>query len=379
MALFGILTPISGILLPQIIADYKISLSTAGLLTISQNVGGILALVTGSLVADRIGKLRLILAGVAVQAVSLYCIRLSFSYFLLLILFFFIGICSNLLNMLICSYISELYPDRKNLYVNLVSTFMSVGCFFGPIYVNIMAMHNTDWEQVFAYIGISNFIIIVLFLFSILLPKHRPDGIQTSTAAPGSPAGELLKVLRDRRMIVIAFISFFYMGHHATFIAWIPTYLSGNGAFGKGTINLLVSIFWICVAAGRIGYGFLSPRIKPYNYFFTSGLAGTAAILAGMICNSTEVWILAFVMLGLVTGAVYPTVIALACDIHPQNSGAASSIVCLAASAGGVVFGWLFGVIAQYLSYFSAAISTMVATLFLVAALSCIRKMQGKS
>jgi fucose permease len=55
----------------------------------------------------------------------------------------------------------------------------------------------------------------------------------------------------------------------------------------------------------------------------------------------------ALLVSGVLTGAAFPSLIAMACGRNPSQTGAATSIVCLGSSAGGILLPLLVGFISD--------------------------------
>jgi len=241
---------------------------------------------------------------------------------------------------------------------------MSIGCFIGPIYSNFLLYKGMSWGNNFEIIGILNLFILFAFCLYIFKEKniiHRSAVVNNCTEKTG-----FLQFFHDKKVILICVLCFFYMGHHQSFLVWMPTYLNSKMIYTVEIINWLMSIFWVSVAVGRFAYGYLSKKINTALYFSVSGIVGTVTMLAGIFHNTIIVWRISIITLGVITGAVYPTAIALACDTYPECSGRITSVVCISALLGGMFFGWLFGVIVQYWSSLSAIIIVMTIPLLVV-------------
>lgn len=69
--------------------------------------------------------------------------------------------------------------------------------------------------------------------------------------------------LRNRRFLLSMSIMFFYLCVEASVMGWMVTYYADSGAVAVESAQLLTSMLWVVILAGRFICGALSGRIAP--------------------------------------------------------------------------------------------------------------------
>lgn len=362
MFLFAVSCTLIGNLLPEVINEFQISLSKAGTVTVAQNFGGILALALCGLLADRLGKLRVIAVIFLMMVLALcFCFGIqSFRSFILVAAV--IGLASSSLNMLVSAYLSDLYPARSYFYINMGGVFFGIGSVAAPVYFAAAQSWQLNWRSVFGLMGILGAAVTVIFLiFSGRALGQKQDG---SGAMGALRPGETVQILRRPQMVFLALIGFFYMAHSSSFMAWIPTYLSEKFP-EQGTMNQsIMTVYWIGILASRVIMMAFSEKVQPRKYLLWGSLAGGAVMVACAFLRGIPL-MAGFGALGVITGAIFQTCLALTCQTFPRLSGTASAVVALSASLGGTLCCWLVGNAAERWGFFSAIV-IQAAALFLI-------------
>jgi fucose permease len=269
-----------------------------------------------------------------------------------------------MLNLVITAYIADLYPDNRPKYVNLLHTFYGIGSFIGPIFATVMYNIGYKWNTGFVFLGSLYLLIVVSFIIILLfMPSMRAKGERSEEISVADTG--YFSMLRDKNMIVICIAAFFYMGHQGSINLWLPTYLTKNGHLSTTFMGVVMTSFWVGMVVGRFGYSVLSSHFNVRKFILVGSLAGTAALLAGVLVNNGVIWIAVMLITGIFTGAMFPLLLVIACSWYPTSTASASSIVCVCSTLGSMLFPWLLGNIAQYFSL-GSAIYISIINLFIV-------------
>lgn len=349
MFVFAVTTTMIGVLIPKVIEAYSIKLSEAGLISVFQSVGGFIALLFGGVIAERFQKSHIVFAVFAVFSAALYLVGRMPTYILLLSFFLVLGMAVSMLNLVLSAYISDLYPEKRGFYLSLLHSFFGLGSLLGPIYPTIMLGKGFAWNQTYSYLSVVSAIIILFFL--VLIPLSGSKGDTAAAVAVRQEKVGYFTLLKDARMVIMCLVCILFVGQQGAINAWLPTFMAKVHHAGDSIIGFALTGFWTGIVAGRLIYPVLSNRLDNKKFILAGSLAGGAVLLLGILAGQMTVFMIAVVILGMLTGAIYPLTIGIACEWFPGNSATATSVVCLAGSVGGMLIPWLIGNIAEKLSF----------------------------
>lgn len=362
MFLFAVSCTLIGNLLPNVIGEFQITLSRAGVVTVAQNFGGILALIFCGFLSDRFGKLRVILVIFSMMMLALCGCFIIHRFTGFIIAAMVIGLAASSLNMLISAYLSDLYPEKSHFYINMGGVFFGIGSVTAPVYLLAAARFKIGWRIDFGILGVISLIVLAFFL--ILLFRAPHPGHEKSGLSESLRLQSIFQNLKHPKLWLFASIGFLYMAHSSSFMGWIPTYLSQRFPDQTTMNNNIMAVYWAGILGSRLMMTFLSGKIKPKQYLIFGNALGGIVMLGSTFLQGTML-LLAFLLLGLITGAIFQVCLALTCQSFPHISGTASSVVALSASAGGTFCCWLVGFVAEQLGFF-AALSIQAVVLLLI-------------
>ena len=370
MFFFSISATMTGILIPDMKAHYDLSYSRAGLIGAVQSVGGFMANLLGGVLSDRFPKLRLISIIFAVYTLVLYALGLVPPYFFLIACFLILGMVNSFLNLLISAYISESYPEKRTAYLNICHAFYGLGSLAGPVYTSILLKLGIEWNRTFLWFGVFCTVVTLLLAFVCI---KEPGRVQK-----GAERGSVTALRSNKGLLLVGLSCLLYMGQQNTVNLWIASYVEtemGDAAMA----GVVLTLYWTGVMISRLIQSFISRIVEPGKWlcicctvsalmFVTAVLIGNPVVLAVVLCIGA-----------VLTGAAYPTMMAMGCACCPQQAGAATAVVCLGAGIGGMIFPPLLGVLAETVS-FAAAIYVIPAVLVLctVVLFFCVRGAAGK-
>lgn len=364
MATFALSGTMLGVLLPRIIEGYSLKLSQAGLINTFSGLGGFVALLLGGIIADKVDKTRLITFTFILFGMLLCSLWLAPPFIILLLIYLIIGMSSSMLNMVISANIADMYPENRGRYLNILHTFFGVGSFIGPLYPTVIYSLNNKWSSSYGYLGIFCLVLATLFIFTKgMISNNKQEIVDMNNKTKQEK--KYLVLLKNRNFLLLCIIGFIYMGHQSTFNAWLPTYMSKILNYTETFIGITMTLYWVGMVVGRMVCSYFSGKISPKHFFVIGSMAGTIALICGIIANIPFVWILSVTVLGISTGASYPLILVIACGLYPQNTGSATSLACICMTLSGMLFPWLLGNIAEITS-FKIAIWIPVITLMSV-------------
>jgi fucose permease len=323
MLAYALSITLLGPLVIVFIKQYGLSLSDNGLITLFQGMGGIIFVFLGIFLTEKLQKPTMIKITFGVYCFSLILLFFAQEYVVLLLLFFAIGASTRMLEAVVNAYISDIYQDRRGFYLNIVHAFFGLGALAGPILSSFFVDNGFQTNLIFLTLGV-----FCLAVYAAYLYIQRKSYCEIS--AERKSAGSILKMLRNRNMLVFFFLAFIYVGFAVGSSTWMPAYITTLFDTGVSLSGFVVSALWLGITIGRV-------------VFFT--------------------------------GPVIPLTVAMAGKMLPQNTGSASSVVTLGGTTGLMVIPWLVGIIADGIT-FNTAILVLSCLPFLISLLSILIKQE---
>lgn len=344
----GMINASIGPLLPQLARLNGMSIAQAGLIFSAVFAGGVFSRSTAGLLGDRIGGVPVLAGGIALQAVGLAVLSLSHSMTVALAAAFFIGVATGagLLGAVLLA--STLFPERSVSAVNTVNVFYGGGSILGPA---LFSVSTSAWHTGFPVLWLAGLLSLAQLFVLLRASSRRASAAARTAPARTAPGGSdasqptsVAGILLTSLFWLFGAILFFEVGVESTILGWTTVYLHGTAGISIGRAALVLAGFSVTFTSGRILAAGIGTRVPPRFLLFgglSLALLGTLLISlsSGSLVGST----IGFLIAGLGTGPVYPTVVALIGRIFGARAGAAIGIAGSVGFAGGVVFPWLAG------------------------------------
>ncbi len=366
MASFALSSTMFSTVLPKMIEEFHLSLSSAGLLPMCTSIGNLISMMLTGVVGDRTRKSVFVGLIALAMGVMLLVIAPSASFAMLLIAMMLLGVCTSSLNLMITAYVSDIYGEKRSRYINLLHVCYGIGSLVGPMYPSLLNAAGLSWRAAYLALGA-----VVLLLGGAYFLTLRRLGAPASLAGSETPAAKepagLARLLRSPSVWLLCILSFLYMGgHQNAFSTWFQTHLQQADAatYSEGLTSACMTIYWIGMVISRLIGSMLPSKISSRSVIMVGSIMGVCALSGGLALDSPVSWIVCVALLGVATGVIYPLTFAISCAWFPDNSALISSVVGVFSSAGSMLFGYLMGVLEDQ--------SPDVALWLPVAALACV-------
>lgn len=341
-----------GTLLNQIKIQYSVSISQAGMVGTMQYTGEVAALILGGVIADRANKLTLMKISFLVFLCDMVLLGMGagLTWLFLLSLFFITGICSSLLNMSLSASVSDIYPQKRGKYLNLLHCSFGAGSLLGPAYPTILLQLGYAWNYAYLSIGV----ICVPLAVVMLLLLHRIKGQDNMIPSDKKELCETMPYvgyLSDTRAVLLCVICFVCVGSQSALNTWYPSYMVNMLSVTETAAGLALTCYWGGTVLGRLIYSFVADRVNTFQYMLVNNLIGGAVFIMGVLSAKPALLMVSGAVFGGLTGGIMPIGIEKICSWYVKQSGSATTLICIVSSMGGVVFPWLLGVIADAAGY----------------------------
>ena len=308
----GIYLLLIGAVLPMIRAEYGLSYRLSGLMMGIQSAGYFLAGLAAPLLPRRFGvkKTYLILANLA--AAGLGIIILTGNPFLLLCAMLMTGISkgsSGNYNNAIISNLSGNDPAK----LNFLQACFAIGACAAPL---IAVVCGAAWRTaLLTEIGIA----AIVLLYSLKI-EIGPEAYPLSGDTGRTDFG----FFRSRVFWICAIFLSVYMAIEASIMGFLVTYFVDTGMAREGRAQMLSTLLWIALLAGRLACSWLSTRFAPVHMLLVMSIGVAASFVLFIFGGSVPLVLTGSVGLGLFMAGMYGTAIGDVGDMlerYPMSMG----------------------------------------------------------
>lgn len=272
--------------------------------------------------------------------------------------FFVVGLAFGVFEMTLSSVITDIQPETANRILTYSRLLFALGTISGPfLAMGIMTVTN-DWIYVMLFDLVIFFILLVIFLLLSYPTAKYPNMM----VAEKSKSPVTITMLKNTTLLLISLSVMMYIAVETGLTFYVSKYID---QMNKGMLfsSLTLSVFWLCVAIGRIATARFNKNLHI--------VIGALALLAGaglIICLATSdltLSIIAFGIMGLGASGMYPTMLAVGKIRFPQYTGTAFGIIMSIGATGGILYPIVMGAVADA-SSLKAALGVCLVPLLLI-------------
>lgn len=353
MALLGVAAIMIGTTLPEMIRSFGLTLSQGGLIVSAESTGGLTAMFAGLLLADRIRKPLWILITVVLVGLLLGLAGLSPGYWVLVVVFFVLGIVARFLDLLLNAHTGDLAPKNRTQTMTVLHMVYGIGAFIGPSMARWLLDQSLPWNSVYWIVGGTYLTVAALSLIRtrgyLNLADASPADDETEISAKdGVPDPE-----NTRRqwvsVILLGFVVLFYAVHQVGTTSWLPYYLETTLGVRPAIASAGLSFYWAGIIASRFLVSRIGSRIGETRVLIWGSVFGGVVLVGSVLLASPFVAIAGFILAGVLTGATIPLTMALAHGHLPWRTGSATAVVYGLMMIGRLIGPWSIGCVGDRL------------------------------
>jgi fucose permease len=300
-AMFAMTTDSVGIIIPEVVRTFRLSLTAAGSFQYA-TMGGIAvaALVLGQL-ADSIGRRRTIIAGLTLFAAACFLITTVNSFVFFAVLLGLSGIAIGVFKTGALALIGDLSSSttEHTSIMNMLEGFFGIGAIVGPAVLARLLEAGLPWTRLYLLAGV-----LCAILTAVASLVQYPEAAR-STAASGVRG--TVATVKNPYVIAFSTAAFLYVGVEAAVYVWMPTLLAGYSGNAAALAAYAVSLFFLLRAAGRfLGAWLLNTfRWQAVLALFSGGIL-LCFVLA--VTGGVQWAVYTLPLSGLFMSIIYPTV-----------------------------------------------------------------------
>jgi fucose permease len=322
-SMFAMTTDSVGIIIPQIVKAFRLSLTAAGAFQYATMSGIAMAGFFLGHMADRLGRKSTIVAGLTLFALTsyLFIAGTSFPYFCALMALS--GIAIGVFKTGALALVGDIAKStvEHTSLMNTIEGFFGVGSIAGPAILAQLLARGISWQWLYVLAGS-----VCVLLIVTALGVHYPS--RTAASAEHAGGQVLGAVVKNRFVLGFSLGAFLYVAVESAIYVWMPTLLAGYRGPAARVAAYSISIFFLLRAAGRFLGAWMLDRFRWTSVLtLASGLI-LACFVVGMAGGMP--WaVYSLPLSGLFMSVIYPTINSKGISCLPKTEHGAGAGVIL--------------------------------------------------
>jgi fucose permease len=353
---FAMTTDAVGSVIPQIIEEFALSMADASAFQYA-TMGGIAAgaLLLGFL-ADRMGRRRTIVAGLALYGVAslVFAVGDGFGTFVLLLALSGLGISVFKIGALALVGDVSASTASHTRFMNTIEGFFAVGAIAGPAIVATLIAGGLSWKWLYVIAAA----ICVLLVVIASRVRYPPTIVSRERAG----LRQMVAVLRDPLALGVSALVMLYVAVEVAIYVWMPTYLLGYDGSVAWLPVYALTIFFVLRAAGRFLGAWLLARVEWKAALALCSFAILICFAGSLLLGvASAAWLLP--LSGLFMSILYPTLNSKGISCFPKTQhGAAAGVILFFTAAAAALGPLAMGIVSD--AYGTTRAGFVLATAF---------------
>jgi fucose permease len=320
-AMFAMTTDSVGIIIPEVIKTFRLSLTAAGTFQYATMAGIALAgLMLGQL-ADRCGRRPTIVMGLSLFAAACFLLAAGDTFLFFAVMLGVSGLAIGVFKTGALALIGDISTStaQHTSIMNTVEGFFGVGAIIGPAILTRMLAAGMSWKWLYVLAGTICVVLIVLAL-TVKYPRTvTPASTDTSTGT--------VRAMKNGFVLAFSAGAFLYVGVEAAIYVWMPTLMSGYTGSAMTLATYSISIFFLLRAAGRFLGAWVLTRAQ-WQTVLALFSGGMLLCFALTVIGGVNWGVYLLPASGLFMSVVYPTLNSKGISCLPKSEhGAAAGVI----------------------------------------------------
>lgn len=355
-ALNGLYAMVLGSLLPLISAEYNLSNTLSGTLISSHQAGNLVAGFAAGILPFYLGRKRSLIILCMFAIIGFAMMTMHGNPIWLLVAFLFTGLSRGTISNFNNAVVNDI-SKQSNAALNFLHSTFAVGALLGPFLVIFFVFIAGDFGWKLTALTIS----FLLAIGALSFARANMDGVAEVTERKKLS----YSFLKRGRLWISIGIFFFYLCVESTVNGFIVTYFIEADILSLRNAQMLASLLWIVILAGRLSVAFIGNRV-PKKWILLVTTIGTTLFYIFLLQVRTPVWIaIAIAGLGFSMAGIYPTIIANVGKTirdYPQSLG----VILLLGGVGAIAMPMVTGALADRFGIHFGMGAVIVAAAFML-------------
>lgn len=334
----GVLALSIGSLLPFIREAKGLNYAFAGLIVSLHSVGNLVSSFASGTLAVFLGRKKSILLFNACYAIAYVMILYGNGNLMLALAFLMTGLARGASSNFGNYTVNSIAPGRAG-FLNALHAMFSIGAFSFPILLTLLTRTNADGWVYACYFMIAMGVLswILYFMVPISEPATKKSEKKNDTS---------VGFFREPLFYLSTFTLFFYLCAEQGVIGWLITYFVDTGLLSDALSQLMASVLWVMILAGRLTAAALSGKMRKEKLLLAMGVGFVGFFFWLLFSKSTVPIVIGIMGFGYSMAGIYPTTVSFCGGLIQKYSMAWSFILTLA-SLGSILMPMIIGRIAE--------------------------------
>lgn len=355
-AVNGLYAMILGSLLPLISAEYGLSDTISGMLISSHQVGNLISGFIAGILPLYLGRKKSIIFLCTFVIMGFSIMILTGNPVLLIFGFLFTGLSRGSISNFNNSVVNEI-SNSSPVALNILHSIFAIGALTSPFLVILATKIAGDkgWK-------IAAFVIIILASTSILLfSRMKIENKKKDTVKSGIS----YEFLKDKGFLISSGILFFYLCAEATINGWMVKYFIDSNIMTIEYAQMLASLLWVVILAGRLTCAFLGNKISKKNLLLLTSIGTTTFYFLLLSTKDLKIITIAIMGLGFSMAGIYATTVSTAGNIiksYPMAMG----VLLVLGGVGAIIMPVITGALSDTFGIFAGMVAIAVANVLMI-------------
>jgi fucose permease len=341
MATYSMVLTETGPILESMQLEFAVSKGDIGLVFSSVSIGFIIAVLQTGIFINIFSARSITALGQTLLSIGLFVLAFSHSLMSALFSGVLIGLGGGITQVAANVNVSSLYTENRASALSFLHFFYGLGGLLGPLFSSYFIRMNFGWHKVYLVTGVFSAFLVLLIGFSTFPPPQ-----ETKSA----PVSGMFLFFKDVYMLVILGLVIIYVGIELGITSWSVIYLETHLGAKNVAASSLLSCFWIAMTFGRMLCALLSKKIKAQFLLPLLCLSGLFAYSAFLYTTRLPFAAITITLVGLSFSGIFPLLIALMGNRHPENIASGMGLLMTAAGVGFMTVPWFIGIMADQYS-----------------------------
>lgn len=333
----GLLALSLGSLLPFIRESRGLNYAFAGLIVSLHSVGNLISSFTAGILSVAIGRKRSILLFNTCFALSYLLIIFGTNNLCLALAFFMTGLARGASSNFANATVNDLAPGKASVLNGLHAMF-SIGAFSFPIFLTILTRADANRWILACYCMALMGVLSWLLYFMIPASAEKKEKKEKGESSFG--------FFREPLFYLCTFTLFFYLCAEQGVIGWLITYFVDTGLLSDSLSQLMASVLWIMILAGRLTSAWAAERVRKERLLLAMGVGFVFFFFWLLLGRNTMFIVIGIMGFGYSMAGIYPTTVSFSGKLIQKYSMAWSFILTIA-SLGSILMPTVIGRIAE--------------------------------
>lgn len=355
-AVNGLYAMILGSLLPLISAEYGLNDTVSGTLISAHQVGNLISGFIAGVLPLYLGRKKSIIFLCSFVIVGFSIMILTGNPVLLILGFLFTGLSRGSISNFNNSVVNEI-SNSSPVALNILHSIFAIGALISPFLVIVSTKISGDqgWKIAAGFIVFLAIISILLFSrMKIENKRKEKNKVRIS-----------YEFLKNKDFLISSGILFFYLCAEATINGWMVKYFIDSNIMTIEYAQMLASLLWVVILAGRLTCAFLGDRISKKSLLLLTSCGTAAFYFLLLSTNNLSLITIAIMGLGFSMAGIYATAVSTAGDTiraYPMAMG----VLLVLGGVGAIVMPIITGALSDALGIFAGMAAIAVANVLMI-------------